>query len=299
MPLQMRGGTGGIISAIETGNSTAQQIENQQGANKNVVFRLDGATSPVYRTFALTSTRLNVDNSQFWANEYGIPTPGSSLDITFPDTAATVSVASTSIEDVNTTGDGAHLLVIEGLDENYAEIFEVVAMNGQTKVESVNTYFHVQNLAVFTSGTTGWNEGTIYCGDSTQTFTLGVPQTTVYRTIGVDTLDGKGIGATNISTYMVPAGFIGCPTIFKSDTDATTAKPLLIRGIVQPFLFGALLGEITIGNLVFNGSQEFTFDGFANLEAKSRMIIRSRAKGATSVDTSILYWEWTFRRLDA
>ena len=296
MPLQLRGGTGGIISAISTGNASLTQIQNQQSGADDVIFRLDESASPVYRTFALTSTRLIVDNSQFWANEYGIPTSGSALDITFPSVAATVGVASTSTNDTVPTGPGAIAVLIEGLDTNFVEISEVVNLTGQTKASSLLEYIAINNATVVAVGSTGWNEGTIYIGDDTQTFTLGIPQTSVYRTIGVDALDGKGINGANISTYTIPAGFTACPVNFKEDTDATTTKPILIRGIVQPFFFGAYIGEITIGNLVFNGSQEFTFQGFANLPEKSRIIIRSRAKSATAVDLSILYWEWIMKR---
>ncbi len=289
-----------VLASIESntaaGNTLLTEIQNQQTGADDVIFRLDESALPVYRTFALTSTRLIVDNTQFWANEYGIPTSGSSLNITFPSVAATVGVASTSADDTVPTGPGSIAILLEGLDTDFLEISEVVNLTGQTKASSLLEYIAINNATVVAVGSTGWNVGTIYIGDDTQTFTAGVPQTSVYRTIGVDALDGKGINGSNISTYTIPAGFTACPVNFKEDTDATPTKPILIRGIVQPFFFGAYIGEITIGNLVFNGSQEFTFQGFANLPEKSRVIIRSRAKTATAVDLSILYWEWIMKR---
>ena len=296
MPLQMRGGTGGIISAIATGNATLAEIEREQTGDKDVIFRLDENPDRAYRVFALTSTRLSVDNSQYWGNEYGIPTSGSALDITFPSVAATVGIASTSADDTVPTGPGAIAILIEGLDTNFLEISEIVNLTGQTKASSLLEYIAINNATVVAVGATGWNVGTIYIGDDTQTFTAGVPQTSVYRTVGVDGLDNKGINASNMSTWTIPAGWTACPVNFKSANDATNTKPLLIRGIVQPFFGAGYIGEISIGNLVFNGSNQFTFEGFANLPEKSRIIVRSRAKSATAVDTSILYWEWVMKR---
>ena len=63
--------------------------------DKASVFRLGDKST--YDVFGLTSTRLNVDNSQFWANEYGIPV--NSLDISFPAAATTLGIASTSAND--------------------------------------------------------------------------------------------------------------------------------------------------------------------------------------------------------
>ena len=295
MPLQMRGGTGGIISAISTGNAILSEIEQEQSGDKDVIFRLDEDPNKAYRTFALTSTRLDVTAAAgYVGNEYGLPTPGSILDITFPSTAATIGMASTSTDDAG-GGIGAIAVLIEGLDENFVEIGEAIVLTGQTKVASTLTYIAINNATVVAVGSTGWNVGTIYIGDSAQTFTLGVPQTSVYRTIGVDGLDDKGINACNVSTYTIPAGFTACPVNFKLASDATTSKPILIRGIIQPYSAGAYIGEITIGNLAFGDARQFTFDGFPNLPEKSRIIVRSRAQ-TTTVGYSALYWEWIMKR---
>ena len=243
--------------------------------------------------FALTSTRTGIDNSQFWANEYGIPTPGSSLDITFFPSAITLGIASTNVNDTS-AGTGAQAVLITGLDSNYDEITEIISLSGQTEVNSTAQFLRVQSALVVASGSTGWNEGTIYIGGSDNTFTAGVPQQNVVRTIGVDAVDGKGLSGSNTSTYTIPRRFRGVPLNFKVATDATSVKPLLVRGIFIPFG----LGEISIGNLVFNGSNEFTFDGFPAFEEKTDLIVRVRAKSATTVDLAAVYWEWNTINLD-
>lgn len=59
-----------------------------------------------------------------------------------PTTAGTVEIVSTSIEDVS-TGDGLATMVIEGLDSNYDEISETIALDGTTPVTTVNSYLRV------------------------------------------------------------------------------------------------------------------------------------------------------------
>lgn len=243
--------------------------------------------------FGLTSTRLNIDNSQFWANEYGIPTSGSALDITFLPSAITLGIASTSAND-SSAGTGARTVLISGLNSNYDEISEIITLNGQTEVNTTQLFLRVNDAIVKTTGATTWNEGTIYIGGSDNTFTAGVPQQNVIRTIGVDLIDNKGIVGSTPSTYTIPRNVRAVPVNFKVSTDATANKPLLIRGIVKPFGFP----EFSVGNLIFNGSNQFTFDGFSTLPEKSDIIVRSRAQSATTVNNSVVFWEWITTRTD-
>lgn len=243
--------------------------------------------------FGLTSTKLNIDNSQFWSNEYGIPTSGSNLDITFLPTAITLGIASTSVND-SSAGTGARTVILLGLNSNYDEISETIILNGQTEVNTTELFLRVNEAFVLTVGATGWNEGTIYIGGSDNTFTAGIPQQNVIRTIGIDGIDGKGITGSTPSTYTIPRNVRAVPLNFKVSTDATVNKPLLIRGIVKPF--GQ--PEFTVGNLVFNGSNQFTFDGFRTIPEKSDIIVRSRAQGATNVNNSVVFWEWITTRTD-
>ena len=239
--------------------------------------------------FGLTASKTSIDNSSFYCNEYGIPTPGSLLDITFPVSIITLGIASTSTND-NPSGSGARTILINGLDSNYDEMSEVVTLNGLLEVNSTKQFLRVQSAVVMSSGSTGWNEGTIYIGGSDNTFTVGVPQQNVYRTIGIDSFDNKGIGLSTPSTNTIPRGLKGITLNFKIDTDATLNKPLLVRAIYKPFG----MGELTVGNLVFAGSEEFTFDGFPLFEEKTDIIIRTKAKTQTDVDIAVIYWEFNF-----
>jgi hypothetical protein len=265
-----------------------KQLKNESSGNKSINYRF--TENDRYRGFSVASTKKEVDSTGFFANEYGIPTPGSGLDITFPTSATTLGIASTSTNDT-AAGSGARILLITGLDENYDEITDVVALNGQTEVNSVLLFLRVQSVLVIAVGATGYNEGTIYIGGSANSFTAGVPQTDVYRTIGFDTLDNIGINASNGATYTIPRGFEGVPLDFKSATDATDNKPLLVRGVFRPLG----LPELSVGNLVFNGSNEFTFNGFPVFAEKTDIILRSRAD-STTINLAAIFWDWNIRK---
>ena len=153
----------------------------------------------------------------------GIPTSGSNLDITFPASAATLSIASTSANDTS-AGTGARVVIIIGLDGDRTEITEIVATNGQTRVETTNTFLRVNQMLVISVGSTGSNEGIIYCSDGAETYSSGVPQNLVYHTIGTNTNISMVAIFTVASTY--DRG-IGIRFLFA--TDANTNKPLTVE----------------------------------------------------------------------
>ena len=267
-------------TALKEINST---LTNTLSGNKSINYRL--GLSDNLGAFGLTATKMAVDNTGFFALEYGCPVGG--IDITLPTSAVTLGMASTSTNDTNTAGTGARSILITGLNEFYNVQSEVVNLNGQTEVNSVNTYIAVNELLIIASGSTGWNEGTIYCGSDSNSFVAGIPDTDIFRTIGIDDEDGKGVGISTNSTYTIPAGLTSVPLNFKLASNASITKSVFIRGIIKPFG----LGELTIGNLIFGAANEFTFDGFPSLSEKSSLIIRAKSDSA-SVVRCTLFWEW-------
>ena len=75
-------------------------------------------------------------------------------------TASTLSVVSTSTQD-SSTGTGALSLVLTGLDGNYATQQEVIVLNGITPVVTTTTWLGINRAAIFVSGTSDVNVGTI------------------------------------------------------------------------------------------------------------------------------------------
>ena len=88
--------------------------------------------------------------------------------------AATVKVASTDTNDTS-AGTGLRTLRLEGLDSSGNAQTETITLNGQTEVESANTYSAVNNFRGLTVGSNNTSAGEIWIGAGT--FTSGVPAT--------------------------------------------------------------------------------------------------------------------------
>lgn len=106
-------------------------------------------------------------------------------------------VSSTSVDD-SSSGTGSKTIIIEGLDENYKEIQETLALNGQTQVVTQNAYLRVHRAFVGLAGSSGTSQGTIYVGSSGSTG--GVPDGEVYADLGLG-------NQTQLAAYTVPAGY--------------------------------------------------------------------------------------------
>jgi hypothetical protein len=84
----------------------------------------------------------------------------------FLTSSDTLSIVSTSANDT-LGGTGANVVLIEGLDNEYRQIFEVINLNGLTPVTSVNSYLRVNQFRVIFSGSGQTNAGVITAEDST------------------------------------------------------------------------------------------------------------------------------------
>lgn len=80
----------------------------------------------------------------------------------FPTTEDFVSLESDSVNDT-LAGTGARVVKIDGLDQNYKRVTEMVYMDGITPVSSKKKYIRVNEILVLSSGDTESNEGTILC----------------------------------------------------------------------------------------------------------------------------------------
>lgn len=99
--------------------------------------------------------------------------------VTFPATATVMTVSSSSANDTS-AGTGARTVTITGLDTNYTQVTEVIILNGQTAVNTINSFLRINTMTVATAGSGGSNAGIIYIG--TGTVTTGKPAV-VYNSI--------------------------------------------------------------------------------------------------------------------
>jgi len=112
--------------------------------------------------------------------------------------SATVLKISSSSANDTSAGTGARTITISGLDANYDEISESVTLNGQTAVNTTQSFLRVFRIIVSTAGSGGQNAGVIYAG--TGTVTSGVPANK-YGTIAV------GDNQTLMCFWTVPRGY--------------------------------------------------------------------------------------------
>ena len=128
----------------------------------------------------------------------------------YPASATVMKISSSSADDA-AAGTGARTISIAGLDANYNEISETVILDGQTAVNTVNSYLRISRMFVVTAGSGATAAGTIYAG--TGTVTSGVPAT-VY---GMITLTAN---QTQMAFWTVPAGY----TLYLMGTFFTSAN---------------------------------------------------------------------------
>jgi hypothetical protein len=116
-----------------------------------------------------------------------IPVWENATTYTYPTSASTMTVVSTSASD-----DTSAKILISGLDANFAPISETIALNGLTGVTTVNSYLRINSLLMVSPGTS-------------QTTNVGV--ITVKQTTNIVAQINAGIGKSQSTIYTVPAGY--------------------------------------------------------------------------------------------
>ena len=106
---------------------------------------------------------LDTSEESVWPNGGVVP---------HPTVASVLKISSTSADDA-AAGTGAQTVFIGGVDSDYNVVSETVVLNGQTAVNTTNSYLYVNQFYVTRVGTSGANAGAINAG--TGTVIAGVP----------------------------------------------------------------------------------------------------------------------------
>jgi len=119
--------------------------------------------------------------------------------------AAKLQISSSSVADT-AAGTGARTIAICGLDADYKHLIEIIALNGQTQVETVKAFLRVFSVEVASVGSGRTNAGDLYIimTGTGGTLVAGVPPT--LTSLWVKILVGTGVGTSGMLT--VPAGMI-------------------------------------------------------------------------------------------
>ena len=204
------------------------------------------------------SVITDTDDSTVW-NNGGI--------YTYPSAAATMSLSSSSANDVNTSS-GAAIVFVSGLDANYNSISEYVNLNGQSAVYTSNQYLRINGLNVVSGNA---NEGNIYIG--TGAVVAGVPAA-IYGEIVtgyVNSLQGF---------YTVPADY-DAYIYYGSLATGTTASNKYVTGKLMVRPFGGVMGTVMKTTLA-TGINSFNFP--LPLRVTSKSDIETRAVSSSGTD---------------
>lgn len=174
----------------------------------------------VYNRNTILADNTLVDTTE---RVIGEDVPVSGNELTFVSSARIMSIASTNINDIGITGTGIRTLLLIGCGIGGLEQTEVITMNGQTEVDSINQYTQINEMFGLTSGSNETNLGVIYCSDDTDTFTLGVPQNRVYDIMNI------GHSLSKVGIFTVPLNKEMLIKRIVINSDATVAKPMRIN----------------------------------------------------------------------
>lgn len=136
-----------------------------------------------------------------------------------PASPTIMKISSSSTDDA-AAGTGARTVHILGVNGTGGFVEETVTLNGQTAVNTVNSYDAIERMTVMTAGSGGVNAGTIYAG--TGTVTLGVPAVP-YSAIGI------GDNLSLVGHWTCPTGYTGY-LVYGSITCGTTSANQYITG---------------------------------------------------------------------
>lgn len=140
------------------------------------------------------------------------------------DTGTILQISSSDTSDHGDTANdtGAKTIRLFGLDTDFNEQDELITLDGQGQVATVNVYSRVHEARVISVSTNGINIGDIYIG--TGTSTGGIPPT-IFGKIRAD------MGRTAMAIYTVPASKKGLITSFWGTI--LTAKSLHLELFVR------------------------------------------------------------------
>jgi hypothetical protein len=196
---------------------------------------------------------------------------------TFPAAASVLKISSSSASDTS-NGTGARTVLVEGLNANYEPVSETVSLNGQTAVNTTNSYIRVNKMTVLTAGTGGTSVGNIYAG--TGDVTSGVPAVVVNQT-------GILANETESGFYTVPAGytaFINMWTMSSGNVTPDEWTRFTLR--IRPF--GGVFGIKAQYHIPGSGIYECVAAYPLPIPEKSDLeILAATSEGAASVSTQL------------
>ena len=191
---------------------------------------------------------------------------------TYPSSAGQLGISSSSVFDV-VGATGARTVEIFGLDGSYVEINETLAMNGQTTVQTTNSYLRIFRAIVRTAGAAAFNGGDIYVG--TGSVSSGVPATKYLKITAQQ-------NQTLMALWTVPANKWFYLTHWQATTFGQASQSLEFRLVARP---ENEVFQVKRRILLFRSPVDWPQDIPQRFAPKTDIEIRAKASGG-SIDAS-------------
>ena len=198
-------------------------------------------------------------------------------------TAATVLKVSSSSTDDTSAGTGARTVQLYGLDGDYNEINELVTLNGQTVVNTTQSFLRINRMVVRSAGSGGANAGVIYAG--TGTVTTGVPANVYASVNGV-----TGANQSLMALWTVPAGYTAYMLQYDISNGTTSNTPAVCKLVLAVRPYGEVFQSKDVKSLTTGMHVEETFALPIKIEEKSDIEVRAISSSASvSFDISAAF----------
>jgi hypothetical protein len=214
--------------------------QTQFGKNEDFALQVARGQIPGHSAISVFGYNPDVDTAEesIWPDGGTVPHP----------TVASVLKISSSSTDDTSAGTGARTVTIVGLDGSYNQVSESITLNGQTAVNTTNSYLYVNGFYVASTGSGGANAGNINAG--TGVVTAGVPAV-LYDIIAT------GYNNRTTAHYCVPAGYTGYLTTGVITTGQVSGSTSVTAFLKQHGQDGIVrVGAVSTLN---NGSVQYDF----------------------------------------
>jgi hypothetical protein len=153
--------------------------------------------SPLY-LFGFTTSLGSTAYGPLWEG-----LTGAGGNYVYPSSAVVMTLASSSASDT------AVVITVNGLDANYNQISENVALNGTTNVNTTKSFLRINNMMTYSGNAVGAvtaiNGGTTYAKIT------------------------AGNGDTQMSLFTVPAGYTFYQTYFQADSNTSVTSGAYVK----------------------------------------------------------------------
>jgi len=200
----------------------------------------------------------------------------------YQSAAGVVKISAANANDTS-AGTGARTVLVSGLLADFSASSETISLNGQTAVNTVQSYIRITEIKVLTVGGGAQSAGIIYAG--TGTVTAGVPATVYLQAPAATVVNGTNV---DLGPYLaVPLGFE--LLLYGANLQATVSSNTATLLIKYRALAAAVWTNFYTYVTTVNGSDRPMLPYPLRIAAGYEYCITSKASGTTIASSCCAY----------